>query len=306
MSKAARRDRRKARKIATLQEQNRHNNLALEHIEPSKKYFDMKDIRIQLTSLLDRGATSLFFCLVVGGVALSGQFSLTITRVCLLLAWFIVVFLVGNKRPEIKYSSIFLSGCLLFVLGYIFVPGQVASDVGLLQPDRAHTIFQNNHVDRKIEIGDSGTIIVYGGPEGGNLFLFAKDYELKVEAVDGVVKVSTAVRDENGKNVAEIIRNEWKVSPPPNTWDRNYNNNSLEVKDGRGDIVLQVSVLSDRVRVQGKWRTGKYSGISFVKSPAGDGALMDTLGPGKGEFSTNIKPMFKYPSLLHLGELAGE
>lgn len=266
----------------------------------------MNDIRSHLTGLLDRGATSLIFGLVVGGVALSGAFSLTIARWCLLFAWLIVAFLVSNNPSYVKYGSIFGSGCLFLVLGYIFVPVQVASDVGLLLPDRGHTIFENNHVDRIIEIGDSGTKFYYGGPEGGSLFLFAKDYGLKVETVDGVVKVSTAVRDESGKNVAEIIRNEWKVSPPPNTWDRNYNNNSLEVKDGRGDIVLQVSVLSDRVRVQGKWRTGKFSGMSFVKSPAGDGALMDILGRGRSEFSTNIKPMFKYPSSLHLGELAGE
>jgi hypothetical protein len=106
---------------------------------------------------------------------------------------------------------------------------------------------------RVIEIGDSTTRFSFMGPQGGSFIKFAENYELKIELVDGQTKVSTQIRNKKGQLVAELIRNEWKVAPPPKTWDRNYNKNTLEVKDETGNIVLQVRALPDRIQIQGEW-----------------------------------------------------
>jgi hypothetical protein len=77
--------------------------------------------------------------------------------------------------------------------------------------------------------------------------------QFKVESIGGKVKVSTRIANDTGSLLIEIIRNEWLVAPPPQTWDRNYSDDALEVRDGSGRIVLQVRSLLDRIQIQGMW-----------------------------------------------------
>jgi hypothetical protein len=125
------------------------------------------------------------------------------------------------------------------------------------------------------------------------------------------------VTDEKGILIAAIERNEWLVAPPPGAWDRNYNENSLEVKDAQGEIVLQVWALPDRIQFQGKWWTDRFPlspnkmtrmsvytervldlGFGSTKS-----VLHEKAGMGG---NVSIRPLFRYPSALHLGELAND
>ena len=55
-----------------------------------------------------------------------------------------------------------------------------------------------------------------------------------IEKIDGKLMVSTMIRDSSGNVLAELRRNEWKVAPPPKTWDRNYTDNALEVVNAEG------------------------------------------------------------------------
>jgi len=107
--------------------------------------------------------------------------------------------------------------------------------------------------------------------------------------------------------VAELTRNEWTVGRPPQTWERNYSRDALEVKDAFGDVVFQIRVVGDRAQIQGKWYdpTGQH-GVIFVKSPdpRRPGGLMVFIVPGKPHDDVKIVPMFRYPSALHMGELA--
>jgi len=115
----------------------------------------------------------------------------------------------------------------------------------------------------EIEIGDSGTSFVWRG--SGTTFPFLTIFEdsaLTVERVAGHITVSTRMRDASGKKVAEIERNEWKVRPSL-LWDKNYNDNSLELMDENGDVILQVVVLADRVRVHGIWRDHRESTLKL-------------------------------------------
>lgn len=303
MSKAAKKARRNARKLSAIQGQNRKKNQLTGNMEWKKALsLSINCARSSTYPLFQSPITALFVTLVVGGIALSGKFSLPTTRVLLGIAWLIAVVSLSSQPKKQRWATQTSATIIVLILGYVFTPEQVASDVGILETDDRYVILGHGHADRAIEIGDGGTKFIYGGPEGTDFFRFAENSRLKVELINGAAKVSTAVNDENGSKIAEIIRNEWKVSPPPNTWDKNYNNSALEVKNNRGDIVLQIKVLPDRIQVQGKWMISKYKGIALIKAPNG-GALIEVITPQRPYFADKIEPIFKYPSALHLGEL---
>src|SRR5438132_4664802 len=104
----------------------------------------------------------------------------------------------------------------------------------------------------QVEFGDSGAVLVWAGVEGQPMLKFAEDSNLVVGLDQAQrIQVSIAVRDKTGSVSAEIIRNEWKVRPSL-IWDRNYNENTFEVRGGSGDIVLQVRLEGRRVQLQMK------------------------------------------------------
>ena len=102
--------------------------------------------------------------------------------------------------------------------------------------------------------------------------------------------------------VSEIIDNEWKVNPQL-AWDRNYTTNALEVKNAEGEIVLQVSLRGDRATIQAVFFDDNGEGVALSAVPSG-GALFQKLNSRDGfTLQYPIKPLFAYPSELHLGEL---
>jgi len=138
------------------------------------------------------------------------------------------------------------------------------------------------------------------------LFPALSESQFKVEAIDGIVKVSTYITDDEGNLIAELVRNEWKVAPPPRTWDRNYSKDALEVRDGKGAVILQVRAFSDQIQIQGIWRTSigvnKNVRLMIWKDPAKDGAAIQIFPHNFIGEIPSIPPMFEYPSDSHLGE----
>jgi len=117
-----------------------------------------------------------------------------------------------------------------------------------------------------IEIGgNSGVLANWTGD--GPLFSTGtlEQSSLKVERMKGKIAVSTIIRDETGRLIAEIIRNEWQLRPSL-LWDRNFNDNAIEVRDEKGFVVLQLVLLPDRIRIQGYWRSDQGS-FGIMKSP---------------------------------------
>lgn len=120
--------------------------------------------------------------------------------------------------------------------------------------------------------------------------------------------MSTQIKDQKGSLIAELIKNEWKIAPPPQTWDRNYSKDALEVINPKGDVVLQVRALDDRVQIQGEWWADAVRGTRIVKSQdtKNPGGLMIFFGPKHPlgiPGDDQIVRMFRYPSELHFGEL---
>jgi hypothetical protein len=177
----------------------------------------------------------------------------------------------------------------------------VPKNVGKIEP----LFSAKQRISRRIiQIGDSVTGFDFGGAEGVPLFRFAADSELTIELIDGALKVSTRLKDQSAALVAELNRNEWRVAPPPRTWDRNYTQDALEVINPQGRVALQVKVLANRIQLQGEWWSDSTHGMRLVKSPDGNTGQIVIFGTNaRPENTTQIVRMFVYPSEFHLGEL---
>ena len=157
----------------------------------------------------------------------------------------------------------------------------------------------------KLEFGDSGAILMFAGQPGLPLFKFFEDCHLTVSRDGSRIKISTSIFDGKGNLVADLVNNEWKVNRNV-SYDRNFTDDALEVKDGSGDIVLQVRLVEDRVQLQGKFYGPNGGAIAFGKGVDASGCLggiMEMTGPNNPVLKMKIQPMFLYPSELHLGEL---
>jgi hypothetical protein len=138
-----------------------------------------------------------------------------------------------------------------------------------------------------VEIGEGGTRMVWAPGMKGPIFDLTLDV-ISLKRVNGELLFSTTIKDRNENLIVEVKDNRWTVSPSKtNCWDKNYSQDSLEVKDGRGRVVLQVRMFPDRMQLQAEWPT-THNGLSNDQF----------------DMRTGIVPMFKYPSAEYWGERA--
>ena len=263
-----------------------------------------------IEKVLESTYSAIIFAAVLGGLALSGRFSVIATQLLFVAAW--VVALIGLRSqplPIILGSAACLGGGL-FLLAYWARPEAVLNYSGMLRPE-ATLLFSpgGGGTTPKLQIDDSGVFFI--SPSGGPfdlLFPALEASKFKVESIDGKIKFSTKITDANGDLIAEIIRNEWKVSAIGRAWDHNYSDDALEVKDSKGRVVLQVRAMPDRIQIQGAWYIDMEppNGIRRAiiwKDKTQSGAQI-VFVPRDAENIPSIPPIFKYPGDKHLGELA--
>jgi hypothetical protein len=214
----------------------------------------------------------------------------------------------GFERA-LRYRRLRPVGCDMGRNSLGVTPEPTPTNFGELRP---RILLSGDQIVPRIEIGGTGTSITQTDPKdyGAYIFPFLKREQFKIEIVDRIAKFSTKITDENDHLIAEIVRNEWLVAPPPQSWDRNYNDDSLEVKDARGDIVLQVKVLSDRIQFQGVWWADRSSILAersrveiFENKAAHPWSAQIYIVPNNGS-PKPIEPIFLYPSGRHLSELS--
>jgi hypothetical protein len=160
-----------------------------------------------------------------------------------------------------------------------------------------------------IEIGgDSGSKFIYVGAENSVDFgRFARNAGLRIERGATGMEISTPVLDRSGKKIANIDKNHWTVLNQPEIWDKNYSDNALEIKDSRGEVVLQLRYLPDRLQIAAEWRDQFGRGQEWAKCGApGKPATGCVIpwGDARTELQNEvaIEPIFQYPSSEHLGE----
>jgi hypothetical protein len=267
-------------------------------------------LSVDIGSLLESSYTALIVAAIFGAAAFGGKLSAIASRLLLLAAWAIAVFGLRYQPVSLWLGGAAILGVSLLLLAYWFRPEIIPLYTGVLTPKKTTLLFsaRDGGTVPKIQIGQSGVFLVGpGGQIGALLFPALQVSDFKVESVDGKIKVSTRVVGGDGKLIAEIIQNEWKVSPTE-AWDRNYSDDVLEVKDSRGLVILQVRALPDRIQVQGAWWTdmGPPNGVRRLwiwHDPNKSGAQL-VFAPREDPNPIVIRPMFRYPGDRHLGELS--
>lgn len=151
---------------------------------------------------------------------------------------------------------------------------------------------------RYISLGPSRFII----DAPNNVFLRDHDSPvISLRSKNNKLLVSAEIRDDKGNLVAELRDNEWALNK--NTiFDRNYTNNTLEVRDRNGHIALQVVDFGDVINVEGIFRC--RNGWATVLSHTDSGGLMSVVSPGK-EPDISIPQVCEYPSDQHLASCPG-
>jgi hypothetical protein len=156
---------------------------------------------------------------------------------------------------------------------------------------------------RMLQLGDSGGTLIYGGSADEPMMQLAYDAGIQVDNGQKGPELTTTVRDKDGKIVVHIEKNHWVLFPPFYS-DKNYTRDALEVKDGRGHVVLWTRLLKDRVQIQGEWRDEFGHGRRWRRCPKPRDACIDLWDNPQEELANEhlIEPMFEYPSKDHLGE----
>lgn len=237
---------------------------------------------------------------------MSGRFNVLLSRASLCLAFIVALPSILKMPVGLAGLSAAALAMSLLAVAWMIRPSIIPAFAGIITPKRKVLFRPKEAKHTLLEIGRSGTIFHWDGEVGTPMFSFWGNSTLVVEKIHGKLYVSTNITDEDGRVVAELIRNEWKVSPPPDTWDRNYSENALEVKGAHGRIVLQVEAMVDRIRIQGEWWNAPGLGVRILENPSPDGgALVMQFVPGGYQVQPpNIRPMFAYPGDQNLGALA--
>ena len=130
---------------------------------------------------------------------------------------------------------------------------------------------------------------------------------LTVKMVDGVLKISATIRNQNGALVAEMRDNEWEVSPT-RAFDRNFTDTALEVRDASGAVVLQIVIFEGVISLQAIFHNRNGVTFAFVAQPdsvEGQGTAFGMWDPATGNPpQAKIEPIF-LSGRLHMGECPG-
>jgi hypothetical protein len=245
------------------------------------------------------------------------RFALAAAEISLMVLYFFWVF----SYPGAAKAQVFYGLFVAFILVFGVVYGSKWIDyrektyprtpiyAGILTPLR---LIESGAIGNnvKIRIGNSHVFFNTADVFNDLLKTWSED-QFTVEILHNEVFVSTKIRDDNDNIIVELHKNEWKVEPPPGTWDRNYADDALEVKDAKGDVVLQIRVLSNVIQLQGVWWVN--FGINGRTRMVVREAPVSEQAPGHhdaqfvfcppGTPCKKIEPIFKYPSESHLGEL---
>lgn len=220
------------------------------------------------------------------------------------------LFKFGDLRPRsyvrVLLSFVAVGATVLYAKGpltKIYRGLDSAAMTGRIEPPSVVLFSPSSALKTLLEVGDSGTVFHWAGDPGSPMFVLGEDGLTIERLANGSVAVTTTIRDANGKIIAELVRNEWKLRPSL-LWDRNFNTSAVEVRGEDGRIVLQARAMPDRIRLQGMWRSKTGSFFELVKSPDPNkqGALMIM----REDQHVPIPPLFRYPSEKHLGKFVSD
>ena len=218
-----------------------------------------------------------------------------LTSLCTIVGLVIAIeaFFLGKNETKIEKVSGELSSHQILSIDDNIFPKMRFGNKGPIVEHLRYLLKDSRNLDTSVPMNGSG-------------LWFLKDTHFTVQADKGKLKVSTIIRNKDGAIIAEMIKNEWKINKN-NIYDRNYSDNALEIKDNSGDVVLQILLIKDVVQLQGKFYDSDGYGMAFSEPVEyGSDFRVEYFDPHDAPYDklqTQIIPIFKYPSELHLGEM---
>jgi hypothetical protein len=133
-------------------------------------------------------------------------------------------------------------------------------------------------------------------------FSFIGDRNVTITLKNESILISADFRSLDGKIVAQITDNEWQINPN-NYFDRNYDENGLEIIDQDGITKFQIDYTDlYNIRIGGSFIS---NGSLYAFFPSGQSLFLGLKGRSKEELiriTDSIKTLFLYPSKNNFGK----
>ena len=235
-----------------------------------------------------------------------------------------------------KWKAVIATLVIITVVGQVFAiradqrRQQLAQYSGILEGPALTLLSPRQGIYPTLKLGHSSVFFSWQGAQGQPILRMFEDTELVIWIEDKQLKVSIQIRDSHGELIAEVIGNEWRLRED-NLWDRNYDENALEVRNTEGDITLQIILEENYIQFAAKMYSQNGTGFgigsktltqedimsideddeSIMTIAASDSPKELVVGevigvlevrPSGHPLELLIEPIFRYPSDLHLGE----
>lgn len=207
-----------------------------------------------IAKFIESPYTALAVAIVLGALALSGQFNVTLTQLLLGAAWAVAfVGLRDQPWPIMVGASAMIAGCLL-MLGYWFRPETVSIDLskneGILVPDNQPIpdFAQNSRAPANAIMVVWGTNVSWTTQPDHVLLEMASDPMIAVkrdQKTGNLVVTSLKVFDDRNDRIARIDEDGFWVQN--NTFKKRPNEHTLVVYDHNDDEVLRIEFINPRV-----------------------------------------------------------
>ena len=244
-----------------------------------------------------------------------------ITARCIswVVAWAMVLHLLFSLVPWLSQASTFAKVSLVIVATALGSTLAYRPVVDTWRDERASVLTGRlyptrdgkKHIDVMFQIGpDAASQFEWTGVKDTMQWGSLGSFVMLRRNDSGDLVADTIIRDHSGNVIVEINDNEWRISNA--AWEKNYTDDSLEVKDARGRIIFQIRLLADHAEFQAEWWDEYGNGLRVCQTPDDPS---HPPPPGKHFFGIvkmdrdhhpdepSIQPIFAYPSKKRFGEL---
>lgn len=220
----------------------------------------------------------------------------------IMIGSFIIAFL---QLKNLSIKKMQLRPWLIFIISIVVLAASIVSEIRSQIEER----YKRNEgviespIDatmhpRVLAIGETKFLFMSDSYYIGNLF---DSVDLNIWIASNKLYISTTVTDETGNIIARIIANEWQRNPN-NSFDKNFNDNTIEILDNQGNVVLQAQLKGDEVQFAGFFVKKNNWTVELYPGSNGNGAIIESWPLNKLQ-PHHIDPIFNYPSKLHPGEM---
>lgn len=202
-----------------------------------------------------------------------------------------------EKKTKLEYFSFIIVLILLITGGTLqYVDNlkkeKYSKDAGIL----TGKLKNESIINPVIKWGSSS--ITFSGNQSKNIPILGMPLDIWVE--DGILKISTIIRNKDGKVIAKLEENEWKLNRN-SLFDRNFDDIALEVINDNDEVVLQIKFDNDAIQISTIFYNDEGGGKFIEQLPNESGIIFGSFLNNETKI-LNVDRLFEYPSDLYPGK----